>query len=156
MSGAVLIGCVCGRAGSGPTGGAFNARSHTHTHTHTHSLTHSHRSYGRRIQSKIVKRCPGGIDCMPTAEQAMMRMLQVGVWCAWCRVVDVVQVGVCCWLARCATWLRRVMLAALLAQVFAGCHAEACLVGMVVSRRVVGHGGRVWAVGGGRPHAGGR
>ena len=35
------------------------------------------RSYGRRIQSKIVKRCPGGIDSMPTAEQAMMRMLQV-------------------------------------------------------------------------------
>ena len=38
---------------------------------------HVHRSYGRRIQSKIVKRCPGGIDSMPTAEQAMMRMLQV-------------------------------------------------------------------------------
>ena len=33
-------------------------------------------SYGRRIQSKIVKRCPGGIDSMPTAEQAMTRMLQ--------------------------------------------------------------------------------
>ena len=40
------------------------------------------RSYGRRIQSKIVKRCPGGIDSMPTAEQAMMRMLLVCLSCA--------------------------------------------------------------------------
>ena len=43
------------------------------------------RSYGRRIQSKIVKRCPGGIESMPTAEQAMMRMLLVCSFFVPCR-----------------------------------------------------------------------
>ena len=42
------------------------------------------RSYGRRIQSKIVKRCPGGIESMPTAEQAMMRMLLVCLFVCLC------------------------------------------------------------------------
>jgi hypothetical protein len=61
------------------------------------------RSYGRRIQSKIVKRCPGGIESMPTAEQAMMRMLLVCFFCVPC--------GSGClpsWLAGCLCGVRHV------------------------------------------------
>ena len=77
-----------------------------------------HRSYGRRIQSKIVKRCPGGIDSMPTAEQAMMRMLQVR--CA------IVCVSVCGWQSACAA---RALLCVCRSACLCGLRAVLCIGG---------------------------